>query len=247
MAVDGAGLGPRLAGKVAFITGAGMGMGREAAVLFAEHGARIGVADINKAAAEETVALVERAGGQAVAVAGDVAVEADVQRMIDETARRFGGAPDPLQQRGRPLEGPRPLGAGDGRRLVGARHGRQPEVRLLGDQARHPAPPEGGRRVDRQRGLGVGPGRLHARPGRLHLGEGRAHLPDQVARHPVREGPDPLQHHPSRDRGHAAPGALPERRHPEGVRDRASRSGGSRSRGRSRSPRSSSPRTSRRS
>ena len=55
MAVNGAGLGPRLAGKVAFITGAGMGMGREAAVLFAEHGARIGVADINKAAAEETV------------------------------------------------------------------------------------------------------------------------------------------------------------------------------------------------
>ena len=90
MAVDGAGLGPRLAGKVAFITGAGMGMGREAAVLFAEHGARIGVADINKAAAEETAALVEHAGGQAVAVAGDVAVEADVQRMIDETARRFG-------------------------------------------------------------------------------------------------------------------------------------------------------------
>ena len=91
MAVDGAGLGPRLAGKVVFITGAGMGMGREAAVLFAEHGARIGVADINKAAAEETAALVERAGGQAVAVAGDVAVEADVQRMIDETVRRFGG------------------------------------------------------------------------------------------------------------------------------------------------------------
>src|SRR5262245_15349828 len=90
MAVDGAGLGPRLAGKVAFITGAGMGMGREAAVLFAEHGARVGVADLNKAAAEETVALVERAGGEAVAVTGDVALEGDVQRMIDETARRFG-------------------------------------------------------------------------------------------------------------------------------------------------------------
>jgi len=88
---DEAGLGPRLAGKVAFITGAGMGMGREAAVLFAQHGAKIGVADINKAAAEETVALVEKAGGQAVAVAGDVAVEADVERMIAETVRRFGG------------------------------------------------------------------------------------------------------------------------------------------------------------
>ena len=75
---------------VAFNTGAGMGMGREAAILFAEHGARLGVADINKAAAEETAELVERAGSQAVAVVGDVAVEADVQRMIDETARRFG-------------------------------------------------------------------------------------------------------------------------------------------------------------
>jgi NAD(P)-dependent dehydrogenase (short-subunit alcohol dehydrogenase family) len=88
---DEAGLGPRLAGKVAFITGAGMGIGREAAVLFARHGAKIGVADINKAAAEETVALVEKTGGQAVAVAGDVAIEADVERMIAETVRRFGG------------------------------------------------------------------------------------------------------------------------------------------------------------
>lgn len=91
MATDSAGLGPRLTGKVAFITGAGMGMGREAAVLFAQHGARIGVADINRAAAEETVALVQRAGGQAVATVGDVALEADVQRMIGETVGRFGG------------------------------------------------------------------------------------------------------------------------------------------------------------
>ncbi len=87
---DTAGLGPRLQGKVAFITGAGMGMGREAAVLFARHGARIGVADINKAAAEGTVVLVEKAGGQAVAVVGDVALETDVERMIAETVRRFG-------------------------------------------------------------------------------------------------------------------------------------------------------------
>jgi NAD(P)-dependent dehydrogenase (short-subunit alcohol dehydrogenase family) len=90
MTADTAGLGPRLAGRVAFITGAGMGMGREAAVLFAQHGARVGVADINEAAAGETVALVEQAGGQAVAVTGDVALEADVRRMIDETVRRFG-------------------------------------------------------------------------------------------------------------------------------------------------------------
>src|SRR4030095_2814931 len=83
-------MGNRLARKVALITGAGMGMGREAAVLFAEEGARIVVCDIDPAAAEGTVELVRKAGGEAVAVTGDVAVEADVERMVDEGARRFG-------------------------------------------------------------------------------------------------------------------------------------------------------------
>jgi NAD(P)-dependent dehydrogenase (short-subunit alcohol dehydrogenase family) len=83
-------MGDRLRGKVAFITGAGMGMGREAAVLFAEHGARVIVADIDGKAAQETVGLVERNQGEALAVKGDVAVEADVARMIDEGVRRFG-------------------------------------------------------------------------------------------------------------------------------------------------------------
>jgi len=80
----------RLAGKVALITGAGMGMGRETAVLFAEEGARIVVGDIDGEAAKGTVARVEQAGGQAVAVTGDVAIEADVQRMVEEGVRRFG-------------------------------------------------------------------------------------------------------------------------------------------------------------
>jgi NAD(P)-dependent dehydrogenase (short-subunit alcohol dehydrogenase family) len=80
----------RLKGKIAFITGAGMGMGREASVLFAEEGARIVVADIDGKAAQDTVALVEKAGGQALAVTGDVALEADVKRMVEEGVRRFG-------------------------------------------------------------------------------------------------------------------------------------------------------------
>jgi NAD(P)-dependent dehydrogenase (short-subunit alcohol dehydrogenase family) len=80
----------RLKGKVALITGAGMGMGREASILFAEEGARVVVCDINKAAAEETVSLVEKAGGQGVAAVGDVAVEEDVRRMVEEGVKRFG-------------------------------------------------------------------------------------------------------------------------------------------------------------
>lgn len=81
----------RLAGKVALITGAGMGMGREAALLFAAEGARIVVGDLDAAAAHRTVALVAEAGGEALAVVGDVAVEDDVRRMVEEGARRFGG------------------------------------------------------------------------------------------------------------------------------------------------------------
>jgi NAD(P)-dependent dehydrogenase (short-subunit alcohol dehydrogenase family) len=83
-------MGTRLQGKVALITGAGMGMGREAARLFAEEGARVVVCDINRQAADETVALVAKAGGKAVAATGDVAVEDDVRRMVDEGVRAFG-------------------------------------------------------------------------------------------------------------------------------------------------------------
>src|SRR5512132_2273472 len=80
----------RLKGKTALITGAGMGIGREAARLFAREGARIVIGDLDEGAARETAGLVEAAGGEALAVAGDVAVEADVQRMVEEGAQRFG-------------------------------------------------------------------------------------------------------------------------------------------------------------
>jgi NAD(P)-dependent dehydrogenase (short-subunit alcohol dehydrogenase family) len=83
-------MGQRLRGKVALITGGGMGMGREASLLFAEEGARVVVCDINASAARDTVDFVHKAGGEAVAAVGDVAVEADVHRMVDEGLRRFG-------------------------------------------------------------------------------------------------------------------------------------------------------------
>ena len=79
----------RLKGKVAFITGAGMGQGREGACLFAQEGAQVVVADIDKKAADETVRLIERRKGQALAVVGDVGVERDVKRMIGAAVKRF--------------------------------------------------------------------------------------------------------------------------------------------------------------
>ncbi len=80
----------RLKDKVAIITGAGLGMGREAALVFAKEGAKVGVFDLNAEAGNETVKLVEQAGGKAVFVQGDVSKEADVKRAIADTVKAFG-------------------------------------------------------------------------------------------------------------------------------------------------------------
>jgi NAD(P)-dependent dehydrogenase (short-subunit alcohol dehydrogenase family) len=77
----------RLDGKVAVITGAAGGMGREAALLFCAEGARVCVADVDGEAAEQTAAD----AGDAFGIQVDVAVEDDVRRMYDETAERYGG------------------------------------------------------------------------------------------------------------------------------------------------------------
>jgi NAD(P)-dependent dehydrogenase (short-subunit alcohol dehydrogenase family) len=78
----------RLDGKVCVITGAGGGMGREAAVVFTGEGAQVCVADVDAKLAEETVSL---CSGPAFAVAVDVADEEGVRAMYAETAERFGG------------------------------------------------------------------------------------------------------------------------------------------------------------
>ncbi len=79
-----------LEGNVALITGAGSGQGRAAAVLFAAEGARVAVAEIDDGGATETVAAIEAAGGEAVAIHADVSQRADCDRMVAETVERFG-------------------------------------------------------------------------------------------------------------------------------------------------------------
>jgi NAD(P)-dependent dehydrogenase (short-subunit alcohol dehydrogenase family) len=79
----------RLDGKVAVITGAGGGMGRDAAVLFTQEGARVCAADVQLDAAEETVALC--GDGSAFAFQVDVAQEEQVAAMMRATSERFGG------------------------------------------------------------------------------------------------------------------------------------------------------------
>jgi NAD(P)-dependent dehydrogenase (short-subunit alcohol dehydrogenase family) len=77
----------RLEGKVCVITGAGGGMGRDAALLFSEEGARVCVADVDGGAAEQTASDAR----EAFAVQVDVADDASVRAMYEETASRYGG------------------------------------------------------------------------------------------------------------------------------------------------------------
>jgi len=80
-----------LDGKVALITGAASGQGRAASVLFAQHGARVAVADLNDDGARETVDLVEQAGSKAIAVHADVSNRPDNDAMVAAAVEAFGG------------------------------------------------------------------------------------------------------------------------------------------------------------
>lgn len=79
-----------LQGKSVVITGAGSGVGRAAADLFARHGARLVCVDVQEAWLEETVASVKAGGGEARAVRCDVSRRADVQAAVDAAVEAYG-------------------------------------------------------------------------------------------------------------------------------------------------------------
>src|SRR2546430_15945674 len=80
----------RLEDKVALITGAASGIGREAALLFAREGAKIVVVDLQDKAGEKTVADIKAAGGQATYVHADVSKKADAENMVRVAEETFG-------------------------------------------------------------------------------------------------------------------------------------------------------------
>lgn len=80
-----------LEGKVALVTGAGGGIGRAAAEVFARSGASVMVSDVNEAGGAETVALIEAAGGKAAFVRCDVSNAEQVKAMVAATVETFGG------------------------------------------------------------------------------------------------------------------------------------------------------------
>jgi NAD(P)-dependent dehydrogenase (short-subunit alcohol dehydrogenase family) len=79
-----------LEGKAALVTGGASGIGRATAVAMSREGARVAVADRTEESAASTVALINKVGGQAIAIGGNVTIETDVQAMVARTVAAFG-------------------------------------------------------------------------------------------------------------------------------------------------------------
>jgi len=81
----------QLTDKVAFITGSASGIGKEIALVYAKAGAKIVIADLNKAAAEATAAEIAATGAQAIGVGVDVTDEDQVNAGVEAAVKAFGG------------------------------------------------------------------------------------------------------------------------------------------------------------
>lgn len=79
-----------VAGKVALVTGASSGIGRATALAFAREGAKVVVADVTVEGGEETVAQVEKAGGEAIFVKTDVSKAVEVEALVAKTVATYG-------------------------------------------------------------------------------------------------------------------------------------------------------------
>ncbi len=80
----------KLKDKVAIVTGAGSGMGKAIAVLYAKEGAKVIASDINRENVQAVVDEIKAAGGQASAVVANVAKEADIENMVDVALKEYG-------------------------------------------------------------------------------------------------------------------------------------------------------------
>lgn len=80
----------KLQDKVAVVTGAGSGMGKAIANLYAKEGAKVVVSDVNLDSAQATVEEIKANGGEAISVLANVAKEEDIQNLIDSAVQTFG-------------------------------------------------------------------------------------------------------------------------------------------------------------
>jgi NAD(P)-dependent dehydrogenase (short-subunit alcohol dehydrogenase family) len=77
-------------GKVVIVTGGSYGIGRAAAIGFAQRGAKVAIADLDVKRGEETLRRIKDAGGDAIFVKTDVSSEADVKALVEETVKTYG-------------------------------------------------------------------------------------------------------------------------------------------------------------
>jgi NAD(P)-dependent dehydrogenase (short-subunit alcohol dehydrogenase family) len=122
----------RLANKVAIVTGAGAGIGRETGIRFAEEGAKVVLTDISEAGVRAAADQVAQVGGEVIAIAGDISKEADAYRIGELAVTRFGGR--------------------DGR-AVAAGAGRERDRHRAGFEARHSSHEAARQGLDRQPGI----------------------------------------------------------------------------------------------